>query len=309
MNIEDREMGFAGISTFCKFCHTRNLEGVDGAIIGVPLDTGVTNRSGTSFGPRAIRSASQLYGVTFEPGNGIYDVDLEKFILEGKKIIDYGDISVGPVSPEKNFDMITGKISEILKQGVFPVTIGGDHSITFPLIRAFSDKSIDIIHFDTHLDFMDDVEGFGCMSHANPMKRSSELDHVNKITQIGIRGLLNPLMIFKEAKDYGSKIITANKVIGNGIDWTLEQIPDGKDIYVTIDIDVLDPSVAPGTGTPEPGGLSYLQLKEILTGLPKKGNIVGFDIVEVNPLFDHGEITAQVAARLIIDFLGAIMDK
>ena len=113
----------------------------------------------------------------------------------------------------------------------------------------------------------------------------------------------------EEAINYGANIITAEKAINNGTEWVIEQIPEAENIYVTIDIDALDPSCAPGTGTPEPGGFNYLQMREMLIALPKKGNIIGFDLVEVNPLYDPAGITGQVAARIIIDFLAAIREQ
>ncbi|MFB0563005.1 MAG: agmatinase [Candidatus Lokiarchaeia archaeon] len=306
-NVGD-EVPFVGIPTFCKFPYTKSLDGVDVAIIGAPIDQGTTNRPGTRYGPRAIREASQIYGPFFVAEQGIYDVELGRYKLGSTKIIDYGDVPVAPTLNELNLDLITLYIQEILNSKVFPIILGGDHSITFPVIRAFKDTPLNIVHFDTHLDFMDDIAGVR-ISHANPFKRATELKHVNGITQIGIRGLLNPTFITDEAKKYGSKIITAERAIKQGTEWVLEQIPESENLYVSIDIDALDPSVAPGTGTPEPGGFTYLQMREMLTALPKKGNIVGFDLVEVNPLYDPTGVTAQLAVRLIIDFLAAIREK
>lgn len=308
MKFGEQELGFYGISTFCKFPHTRDLDGVQVSVIGVPMDQATTCRAGTRNGPRSIRQASQFYGMCYSHEEGIYDIESGKNILAGVKVIDYGDVQIGPVELEKNFRIINEYLQKIVDSGVFPVTLGGDHSITYPVVKAFKDIPLDIVHFDTHLDFLDNA-GEMQLSHANPIKRISELPNVNRITQIGIRGLANPLIITEEALKYGSNIITANKVIKNGTAWTIDQIPKAENIYVTIDIDVLDPSLAPGTGTPEPGGLNYIQLKEILNALPEKGNIVGFDLVEVNPLYDEGEVTSQVAARLVLDFLGAIMEE
>ncbi|MGQ9722931.1 MAG: arginase family protein [Candidatus Jordarchaeum sp.] len=168
-NVGD-ELPFVGIPTFCKFPYTRKLDGVDVAIIGVPIDQGTTNRPGTRYGPRAIREASQIYGPFFIAEQGIYDVELGRYKLAGTKIIDYGDVIVAPTLSELNLDIITVYIQEILSKNVFPVTLGGDHSITFPVIRAFKDTSLKIVQFDSHLDFMDDVAGIR-ISHANPFKR------------------------------------------------------------------------------------------------------------------------------------------
>jgi len=302
------DLPFVGIPTFCKFPHTKNLENIDVAVVGAPLDQGTTNRTGTRYGPRAIREASQIYGAFFSKEKGIYDIELGKFKLGGTKIVDYGDIPVGPTLTEINLDLITMSVRDIIRKKVFPVVLGGDHSITFPVIRAFKKIPMDIVHFDTHTDFLDEEFGIK-FCHANPIKRSSELNNVNKITQIGIRGLVNPIYMTEEAMKYGTNIITAEKAIKQGMNWVIEQIPEAENIYVTIDIDALDPSCAPGTGTPEPGGFNYLQMREMLTALPKKGNIIGFDLVEVNPLYDPAGITGQLAARIIIDFLAAIREQ
>ncbi len=305
--MNDYEIRFLGVSTFCKLPHTRDLKGVDVAVVGVPMDQ--VTCSGASYGTKSVRAASRTYGTAYMFNERIFDIETEKFLLEGIKIIDYGDILPGPGTVEENMDIIHDGFKEILKGNVFPVTIGGDHSITFPIVKAFGDIPIDIIHFDTHLDFKDAVKEEGIIySHASPIRRISELKNINKITQIGIRGLQNGFTVYEDAKKYGLNIITAEEAIENGSEWTLNRIPSGKNIYVTIDIDVMDPSVAPGTGLYEPGGFNYHQLKKLLKGLSKKGNIIGFDLVEVNPQYDHSEVTAQLAGRIILDFLGMILE-
>ncbi len=307
--MSNADLPFVGIPTFCKVPFTQNLDNIDVAIVGAPLDQGVTNRPGARYGPKAIREASQIYGSFLVPNQGIYDVELDGFKLAKTKIIDYGDVPVMPTLCELNLNSITSAVRKITRRNIFPITLGGDHSITFPVVRAFKQYEMDIVHFDTHLDFMDESVGLS-ISHANPIKQISNLPNIHKITQIGIRGLLNPIFVKQAAVKYGAQIITAEKAIKQGTNWVLDQILiESENIYVTIDIDALDPSCAPGTGTPEPGGFSYLQMREMLTNLPKKGNIVGFDLVEVNPLYDPTGITAQVAARLIIDFIAAIKEK
>lgn len=304
------ELPFVGIPTFCKFPYVKNLEGmdVDVAVVGAPLDQGTLLRTGTRYGPRAIREASQLYGPVIYPELGVYDVELGRYKLANTKIVDYGDIPVAPTLCQENLDLITEAVKEILRHKVFPIVLGGDHSITYPVIRAYQDTSLDVVQFDSHMDFADEIAGIR-ISHANPIKRASELENVGKITQIGIRGLLNPEPLFvQEGKKYGARVIIAKEAIKSGTEWVISQIPEAKNLYVTIDIDALDPSVAPGTGGPEPGGFTYLQMREMLTALPGKGKIVGFDLVEVNPLYDPAGITSQVAARLILDFLAAIRE-
>lgn len=302
-NIENK-FPYSGIPTFYKLQHIKDLNSVDVALTGIPFDQGTTNRSGTRFGPRAIRIASQNYGIYMHSPEGAYDLEQKKHILPDVNLIDYGDVPILPTSTVTNMSMIHDTFKKIIESDVFPVGFGGDHSITFPILEAFN-VDFDIVHFDTHLDFIDDIADVK-FSHASPIKRASNLKTVNNITQIGIRGFTDRKSNYDEAIKYGSKIITAADIFENGTKWTLEEIREAENIYVTLDIDVLDGSVVPGTGTPEPGGLNYLQIREILQNLPSKGNIIGFDVVEVNPLYDAGNMTSQVASRLALDFLGAI---
>jgi len=296
------ELSFVGIPTFLKRPFTRNLENVDVAIIGAPLDQGVMDRPGTRFGPRALREASQMWGAFLHPKRGMYDVELDQFILKNTRIIDYGDVTVVPTLCEMNLDAITREIRKLVNRKIFPIVLGGDHSISFAVVKAFKNVKMDVVQFDSHLDFLDESSGLS-ISHANPMKRIADLESVDNITQIGIRGFGNPVFMAEAAKKAGSKIITAETALKNGMDWVIDQVPKAENMYVTIDIDVLDPTHAPGTGTPEPGGFNYLQMREMLRKLPDKGKIIGFDVVEVNPLFDQSQITAQVAVRLIIDLV------
>jgi agmatinase len=299
-----------GAHTFCCFPFSHNLSGVDVAVVGIPQYLGMPYRSGTRFGPESIRAASNIYGIFFEHGKGIYNIELDRYLLGGLKIIDYGDLPATQGLTEKAAAFMTSTIKEIVGNKIFLVVIGGDHSISFPIVRAFDNTPLDIIHFDAHLDFLGDVLGVGMKySPSNPIERISALPNVGKITQIGIRGLEKSFQSLELSKKRGTRIITAEKIHRIGTKALLDLIPQSKNIYVTIDIDVLDPSVAPGTSKPALGGLSYLQMAAILRALPGKGNIVGFDVVEVNPLYDSGERTSQTAARIILDFLGAIMEN
>ena len=306
MNFNEIESKFPylGVSTFFGYPNTKNLEGVDVAIVGVPFDHGTTNRPGARFGPRAIRTASKNYGIYLNDKIGAFDSELQSYIMGGVNVVDYGDVPILPTHTKTNMRMIHATFKKIVENGVFPVAFGGDHTITYPIVKSFK-KPIDVIHFDTHLDFVDGTENLK-FSHSNPLKRVSEMENVNNITQIGIKGFTDKKDNYDESINYGSNIITASEVIKNGTSWVIDQIPESDNLYVTIDIDVLDPSVAPGTGTPEPGGLNYIQLKELLTNLHRKGDIQGFDMVEVNPLFDLSELTSLTAARLSFDFLGSI---
>jgi agmatinase len=179
--------------------------------------------------------------------------------------------------------------------------LGGDHSITFPVLRAY-DVPLTLIHFDAHLDTWTGAPGN--LDHASWVNRAAKLPNVKNIIQIGMRGLANDFEAMDNVRKINSTIITSEQIHRRGVEWALSQIPKSENIYVTVDVDVLDPAVAPGTGTLEPGGLSFFQLDDLLTGLSAKGYLLGVDVVEVDDR-DHSGRTAQTAVRLIIDLLGA----
>jgi len=298
--------GYEGVPSFCRTplcCNLEELE-TDVAIAGICIDTGTTYRSGTRFGPKAIREASMIYSMGYLPQLGFFDVEQQTYLLSGVRMVDCGDIPTIPTLLTETMDIITQSIREVRARGAMPVILGGDHSISFPIVRAFDDLELHLVQFDTHLDLMDDVFGIR-HSHANPMKRISELKNVTGLTHIGIRGLQNPPDWSERTLHPKSSVYTAAQVHANGVEAIAAQIPSCDNLYISIDIDSLDPSVAPGTGTPEFGGLSYLQLRQFLMACAKKGRLAGFDLVEVNPLYDPTGRTAQVAARLILDLLGA----
>ncbi len=308
MPLNEQQVGFGyeGIPSFCRtpMCFDLSELEADIAIVGICLDTGTSYRSGTRFGPKAIRDASMPYSMGYTQQAGFYDIELRRHMLSGVRIVDCGDIPTLPTLLIETLDIITQTIAEIRARGAVPMVLGGDHSISFPVVRAFTDTSVHVVQFDTHLDFMDEVVGIR-YSHANPMKRISELPHVTGLTQIGIRGLMNPPQWVEETKAGKSTFFTADEVHEKGVDSIASRIPQSENIYISLDIDSLDPTVAPGTGTPEPGGLTYLELRTLLRACARKGKLVGADLVEVNPLYDQSARTAQVAARLIIDLLGA----
>jgi agmatinase len=204
-------------------------------------------------------------------------------------------------------DTVAAAVRDLIDRGLFVVSAGGDHSVSFPIIRAHAGhRQINVVQFDTHLDFRDEGSGASC-THGSSMRRASELEGVDHITQIGIRGLLNSPVSHMSARAAGNAIVTTQELRSIGAETAIAMVPPG-DCYVTIDIDVFDPSIAPGTGTPEPGGLSYVEMKALLVALTNRRDITicGFDLVEVNPLFDHAGTTALLASRVILDFLGMI---
>lgn len=303
---ETGAMPYVGVASFLKapLCSDLSSLNAEVAVIGIPFDEGTMNRPGTRFGPRALREQSSLYE-QYVPGEGYYDVELRDTILRGVRILDCGDVSIQPLSLQANHDRITDSIHTIVSRNALPVSIGGDHSITYPVVKGCDSYSeIGLIQVDTHADVFTFYESD--LTHGSPIINiARNCPFVKHFVQIGMRGLMLGEQDYRASLARGNIIITSDEVHDRGVRWVLEQIRE-MPYYVTFDIDSLDPSIAPGAGTPEPGGLLYRQARDLLRGIASRGPIVGVDFVEVNPLYDPAGTTALVATRLIVDFLGAI---
>jgi len=295
-------VNFAGIRTFLGAPYIPRLADLkaDIAVVGVPFDEGTWNAPGTRYGPRELREGTAMYKMC-DLSLGFYYIDGDRVVLKGKHWADVGDVETWPTVPAQTNDSITREIRTILSRKAFPVVLGGDHSITFPILRAY-DFPLTLIHFDAHLDTWTGAPGN--LDHASWVNRAAKLPNVKNIIQIGMRGLANDFEAMENFRKIHSTLITSEQIHRRGVEWALSQIPASGNIYVTVDVDVMDPAVAPGTGTLEPGGLSFFQLDDLLTGLGAKGHLVGVDVVEVDDR-DHSGRTAQTAVRLIIDLLGA----
>jgi agmatinase len=209
---------------------------------------------------------------------------------------------------EGNFQRISDAVGTIVSRGVMPVVLGGDHSISFPAVRGLVGCGpLSLVHIDAHLDYRDEVGGvrFG---HGCPIRRIAELPFIQDIVSLGIRGLRASEEDLEAARVRGNAVVTAGAIRRHGVVAALARVPPAERIYVTLDVDALDPGIAPGTGTPDPGGLSYTEVHELLQGIARKGHVVGFDLVEVNPWFDPTGATALTAAQLIIEFLASVLD-
>lgn len=288
---------FAGIPSFMRQPISRDLENVDVALVGIPYDSGATtNRPGTRFGPRSIREQSLL----IEGFHQLYKFNP----LDQLNIIDYGDIGTELVHIEKNIDMIVEQMSQIIESGTTAISLGGDHSISYPLIKAHAQKHgpLAVIHFDSHTDTED-----GYYNHGTPFAdaiRAGAID-TDAYMQVGIRGAWYPTDPIVEAEAYGVEILTIDRCFEIGIPAVIKQIQQkmkGKQVYVSLDIDSIDPAYAPGTGTPEVGGFSSYQILQLVRGLQGL-TIVGFDLVEVNPQYDHAAITSILGANIAFEFL------
>lgn len=302
---------FGGIRTFLHAPYINDIEKLDAdvVVVGVPFDEGTTARPGARYGPRDIREGSLIYA--WARGSGFFYIDGEQWVLRGTRWADVGDVDVLPMDPAVTFARVTEAVRAIRRKNGLPVILGGDHSITFPVIRAFELPSLTVVHFDAHLDSygdppkQDEIPTF-VTDHGEWVSAVAQLPGI-KIVQIGMRGVSNDEHDLKLSRKYGATIVTSEQIHRNGIQPALAAIPQSENIYVTIDIDVLDPALAPGTGTVEVGGLTFQQLSDMLRAIPSKGHLVGMDVVEVNSYYDPTGVTAQTAARLIIDLLGAAL--
>jgi agmatinase/guanidinopropionase len=296
---------FAGITTFMRRPAGRDLAGVDVAVVGIPYDSGTSYRSGTRFGPRKLREVSALlWG---------YNPVLEVGPLDRLNLVDYGDVAVVPVDIEANNTAIEREILAILATGVSVIALGGDHSISLPLLRAHAAHHgpLAVVHFDSHPDTWDREFGDAFpFSHGTPFRRALEegLIDPEAYIQVGIRGPVSGPEDYADARRLGAEIVTIGEAFEIGIPAVIDRVRSkvgARPVYVSLDIDSADPAYAPGTGTPEVGGFTSYQLLQLVRGLAGLG-LVGFDLVEVNPLFDHGEITAILGANLVFEYLSVL---
>jgi len=281
-------------------CADLDLLDADVAFVGVPFDQGTLGRPGARFGPDAIRDAPRAYSYSDpfgrqEEAEGYFDIDAGGELLRGVTMADCGNVTILPSEVLDNFDRLTQVVEKVVERGAFPVVVGGDHAITFPAVRGLSKyEPLNIVHFDAHLDYSHDYQGV-LYSHGSPIRRCRELPFVGHISSIGIRTARRKP--YEESQRDGSLIITTSRFRQLGPLGVVDLIPSSENLYVTFDIDVMDPGQAPGTGTPEVGGLHYEELRDCVVALTRRENLVGLDMVEVAPPYDTSEITVQVAAR------------
>ncbi len=297
---------FMGIPSFMRLPVTRELKGVDIAIMGVPFDSGTSYRTGTRFGPRKIRETSlMIWG---------HNSTLNVTPLKKVKVVDYGDVSVIPTSIEHTMAAITKTASEVIETGTTLITLGGDHSIALPLLRAHAKKHgpVSLVHIDAHIDTWEAEFEAVPYSHGTPFRYALQEGLIRKgeYMQIGIRGPVSNENDYADAKDLGARIVTIHEVMEKGVIEVLKEVHERMKgpVYVSIDIDSVDPAYAPGTGTPEVGGLSSYQLLQLVRGLHGL-NLIGFDIVEVSPPFDHGDITSILASNIAFEYLSLLALK
>ena len=285
----------------------RELGGQDVAVLGVPLDTGTTFRSGTRWGPQAMRAVTaQHSGYNFELG-----VDL----VESLDMVDVGDVSVIPANIEKSFDQIDKAVAYIHERGVFPVILGGDHSIGYPDIRGLApyiDGNIGIIHFDRHTDTSE--LNLDERMHGTPFFHATNIKNAPpaNLVQIGIGGWTGSRMGVRNVRERRATSITITDIERFGLDRIAEMALEiawkgAKAVFLSFDIDSVDPAFAPGTGTPEAGGLLPREAFRMLHLVTREG-LAGMEVVEVSPPYDVGDITSVLGARVINDVLGMLVN-
>lgn len=299
--------------TFMDFPLCEDLDALDAmdahvAILGIPygdpynIDE-VTNDQTNA--PTAIRRESEdiLMGLDH------YDFDIGGTLFDGKNIniVDVGDITAEAQELGLHYPRAEAAVRKILAAGALPIVFGGDHGIPIPVMRALDDlgETITLIQIDAHIDWRDNVNGVR-EGYSSPIRRASEMDHIGDIYQLGIRSSGSARTEEVEAAlAYGSNIVTAYEIHENGMAAVLDRIPDGGHYYLTVDLDGLDPSIAPAVMARTPGGLLYHHMRALVQGLVAKGRLVGMDLNEIAPKYDLGGITCGVAGRMVLMYVGA----
>ena len=298
---------YGGAYTFARCPATRDLSQVDVAIVGVPMDMATLYRSGARFGPRAIRDASgQL-----RPHH--WEMERLEAPFDKLRVVDYGDVDVYPGYIEQSMDNVQRELATVFEKGVLPVVLGGDHSTTLPVLRAAAavHGTMSLVHFDAHPDFWPPFSPERPYHHGTVFRHAVNeglIDPASSV-QIGIRGSLSANLV-DDCRSAGFHVITADEFAHQGIRATVEAVQRSANlpVYVSLDIDSVDPAFAPGTGTPEVAGLTSREIVELVRGL-RGLPIVGFDVVEVAPAYDSAEITALLAANLVYEFLLILAEK
>ena len=313
---EDRlNLPFTGLVSFMRVPTCTDLEAVDAdiAILGAPSDEGSPWKPGARFAPRKIRELSVKYA-GYGPVQhqlGYYDIDEDRRYLEYERrqsrIVDCGDSDIVYTNVRRTFDNITRDVRRILDTGAFPVVIGGDHAVTYPVVRAYTER-LNVVHFDAHMDYRPFVHGVQ-WANGNPIRNVARLKTCHHIVQVGIRSLRTRQADVEDSRARGNDVVTIPEFRRRGPRAIVDLLPRDESVYVSIDVDVLDLPLVPGCASSEVNGLTYDELRQTLFAIARGREVIGFDLVEVNPMLDvASDNTSQVAAQLIIEFLGRIVE-
>jgi len=292
---------YGGLVTFAR-AEAASLEAAwqaDIGVLGVPYDIALGFRPGARFAPRAIREASLRYAL---PAEGLYDLRSGRMRLAGRTLRDAGDVILPALEPELARERIEDAARRLRERASLPLFLGGDHSVSYPLLRAFDDvRDLHVVQLDAHLDFTDERNDTR-YSNSSPFRRAVEaLPNLTHITTIGLRGLRTDPEAAAAARARGHTLVPM---------WELDQLssvlPRGRKVYVSIDLDVLDPAVLPATSSPEVGGMSYAQVMEVLSRTLRSNDVVGIDLVELAPQLDPSGNSNLLAARLLVEALAEL---
>jgi len=301
---------FVGIPSFLRAEIARDLANLDAdiAVMGAPTDEGSPFMPGSRFGPRAIREHS----LRFTADVGYYDPRERRQFLEyemrNRRIVDVGDADVLPTNVVDTFHNITAMTRQVLDRGAMPVVLGGDHAISYPVVRAYAEP-LHVVHFDAHLDYAPFIHGLE-YTNSHAFRHIAHMPSVQSLMQVGIRSLRNPRVQMEDTLADGNQVVTMEEFYDRGSRGLVEGLPANSRVYVSLDIDVLDLPLVPGCVSAEPNGMTYAELRDTLFALAEHTDIIGFDLVEVNPQLDVGTgITSYLAAHTVLEFLGRICDQ
>ncbi|MEO6294807.1 MAG: agmatinase [Candidatus Limnocylindria bacterium] len=308
---------YVGIPSFQKLPWITDAEALaserpDVAIVGAPYDDSTSHRPGARFGPRAIRQASYHSGA-------INSLQLDIQPYDWLNVVDAGDAPVTPMNIERAHAVIERKVLDVARSGAIPIVLGGDHSITFPsataVARAVAPRGLGIVHFDAHADAANSTWG-NLRSHGAPMRRLIESGAVagRNFVQVGLRGYWPGPETLEWMREQGMRWHLMTEIEERGAEAVIRdaiaQALDGPEIiYLSVDIDVIDPGMAPGTGTPEPGGMLTRELLRAIRQIVGSVELAGMDVVEVSPPYDHAEVTAAAAHRCVLEAISALAAK
>ena len=306
---------YAGLATFAKcplVLDAEGLEGVDVAIVGAPTDEAASVRPGARFGPRAIRQADVMAGGQ-PPTYPSMDLGVDPFDV--LTVVDYGDAQIVPASKERSHEAIRAIVGEIAAAGAIPIVLGGDHSIAHPDVGAVAEHlrpaTLGLVHFDAHADNVPAVWGER-LSHGTPLRNLVEEGSIRgeHIVQVGLRGYWPDPEDFMWARQQGFRWHLMEEISERGMDDVMDDVvreaAEADHLFLSFDIDVCDPGFAPGTGTPEPGGITGREALRSVRRLAHEVGLAGMEVVEVCPPFDHAEVTASLANRLVIEALSGL---
>jgi agmatinase len=299
---------YVGIPSFlrARICEDLSLLEAAIAVLGVPFDEGSPFMAGSRLAPRALREHSlRFYG----SGKGYYDPETRReYLVEEMSqglIADVGDVDIHPANAPRTFENITAMVRGILDRGALPVVLGGDHSITYPVFRAFKEK-LHVIHFDAHTDYAP-FENDLTITNSHAFRHIAGMDNTLSLTQVGIRSLRHSPEQVEEVIAGGNRVIPMGEFRRIGPEGIAALLPANSRVYVSIDVDAMDMSLVPGCVSAEPNGMSYVELRDSLKAIAERHDIAGFDFVEVNPPLDVGTgVTAYLGALTVIEFLGHI---